>query len=104
MDINSKGLPQSSWLSSRKRPATRLNSSSTQGDQEAGTKRFSRLIHNPRLAHEVLAYRHRGRRALPVFWRAYDQSAQRTDEACHLITRRLKLACVEKSLRSRNND
>jgi hypothetical protein len=45
-----------------------------------------------------------GRRALPVFQRAYDQSAHRTDEACNLITRRLKLARVEKSLRSRDND
>jgi len=45
-----------------------------------------------------------GRRALPVFWRAYDQSAQMTNEACHPITRRLKLARTEKSLRSRNND
>jgi hypothetical protein len=62
MDINSKGLPQSSWLSSRKKLATRLNSSSAQGNQEAGTKRFSRLIHNPRLAQESLAYRHRATR------------------------------------------
>jgi len=45
-----------------------------------------------------------GRRALPVFWRAYDQCAQMTNEACHPITRRLKLACFEKSLQSRNND
>jgi hypothetical protein len=29
-----------------------------QGDQEAGIKRFSRLIHNPRLAYESLASRH----------------------------------------------
>jgi hypothetical protein len=80
----------------------------TQGNQEAATKRFSRLIHNPRLAPKVLAHwiclhhlanlprtgkvrvaidwtsegdQHLlvislliGRRALPVFWRAYDQS------------------------------
>jgi hypothetical protein len=71
----------------------------TQGNQEAGTRRFSRLIHNPRLAPKTLAhwvclYQVRvaidwtieddqhllvisliiGRRALPVFWRAYDQS------------------------------
>jgi hypothetical protein len=45
-----------------------------------------------------------GRRALPDFWRAYDQNAHTTDEACNLITQWLKLACVEKSLRSRNND
>jgi len=71
MDINSKELPQSFWLSSRKRQATRLNSSSTQGDPEAGTKRFSRLIKNPRLAHESLAYRHRATRLaglLAVLW------------------------------------
>jgi len=80
----------------------------TQGNQEAATKRFSRLIHNPRLAPNVVAQwiclhhlanlprtgkvrvaidwtiedeQHLlvsslilGRRALPVFWRAYDQS------------------------------
>ncbi|HEV2666836.1 MAG TPA: hypothetical protein VG324_18095, partial [Blastocatellia bacterium] len=62
MDINSKGLLQSFLLSSRKRPATGLKSSSARGDQEAGTKRFSRLIHNPRLAQESLAYRHRATR------------------------------------------
>jgi len=81
----------------------------TQGNQEAGARRFSRLIHNPRLAPKVLAHwiclhplarlprtgkvrlaidwtreddQHLltlsliiGRRALPVFWRAYDQNA-----------------------------
>lgn len=80
----------------------------TQGNQEAATRRFSRLIHNPRLAPKVLAQwiclhhlsnlprtgkvrvaidwtiedeQHLlvisliiGRRALPVFWRAYDQN------------------------------
>jgi|SRR5215470_17043245 len=103
MDINSKGLPQSSWLSSRKRLVTRLNSPSAQGNQEAGTKRFSRLIHNPRW-HTNRWPIVIGRRALPVFWRACDQSAQMTNEACHPITRRLKLARIEKLLRSRNND
>jgi hypothetical protein len=39
-----------------------------QDNQERGTKRFSRLIHTPRLAHESPAYRHQAPRLAGSDW------------------------------------
>jgi hypothetical protein len=103
-----KGLAAVVFAIIAKQTGNQAELARTQGNQEAGLKRFSRLIHNPRLAPKVLAHwvclyhlqrlprtgkvrvaidwtseddQHLlvisliiGRRALPVFWRAYDQS------------------------------